>query len=324
MSSRRLLSDVYKTHCLLLLLALFLVNCYAQTIPNCVSSCGNIHNISHPFRLKGYPEHCGNKKYELECDHNRLVLRLKSSAKYYVHSINYNNYTIRLVDVGLQQGNCSSLPLYSSSDLNFTGYYGAADGPNYLAYNPGDDAAALAAYIFYRHHPIPWDVAVALWVDCEKPVKSRLYTESNTSASSCIDKATSSALSSGERRRYSYFLFGSLKLSDVADQCKIDEIRITTLWLPADKSQANISYSDFHSKLEYGFELSWLSSLCEKCQEQGRYCEIGSNYSANCYKFCYYWSDARNRTFGCLLEIIFYGKCSLSHLILLFWFTVCY
>ncbi|KAF7140966.1 hypothetical protein RHSIM_Rhsim06G0111300 [Rhododendron simsii] len=304
MSSRRLLSDVYKTHSRLLLLALFLGNCYAQTSPNCVSSCGNIHNISPPFRLKEDPDYCGNKKYELECNHNRPVLYWYSSTKYYVHSINYNNYTIRLVDVGLQQGNCSSLPLYSSSELNFTGYYDATPGPYYLAYDPGAGDASDAAYSFYRHHRIPWDVAVALWVDCEKPVKSRFYTERNTSASSCIDKATSSvsssSLSSGEKRRYSYFLFGSLKLSDVADQCKIDEILITTLWLPADKSQANISYSDFHSKLEYGFELSWLSSACEQCEGLGdHYCYIGSNYSVKCYKFCDYCSGPQNRSFGC-------------------------
>ncbi|KAE9456709.1 hypothetical protein C3L33_11398, partial [Rhododendron williamsianum] len=296
MSSRRLFSDVYKTHSLLLLLALFLGNCYAQISPNCVSSCGNIP-IKHPFRVKADPKKCGNKKYELECEHDRLVLNLFSSGNYYVHAINYNNYTIRLVDVGLQQGSCSSVPLHSLSDLNFT-----YDDKNQYALEFPSSYSSEAAYIFYSDHPILWDVAVALWVDCEKPVKSRFYTESNTSASSCIDKATSSSsssLSSGEKSRYSYFLFGSLKLSDVADQCKIDEIRITTLWLPADKSQANISFSDFHSKLEYGFELSWLSSLCDQCQEQGRHCAIGSNYRFKCYKFCDYWSGPQNRTFGC-------------------------
>ncbi|XP_058219353.1 LEAF RUST 10 DISEASE-RESISTANCE LOCUS RECEPTOR-LIKE PROTEIN KINASE-like 2.5 [Rhododendron vialii] len=300
MSSRRLLSDVYKTHILLLLLALFLGNCYAQTSPNCVPSCGNIH-ISHPFRVKGDPKECGNKKYELECDHNRPVLYLNSSAKYYVHAINYNNYTIRLVDVGLKQGSCSSLPLHSLSDLNFTNADQYA-----LKFPYGAVSYSSAAFNFYIDHLIPWDVAVALWVDCEKPVKSRFYSESNTSASSCIDKATSSSsLSSGEKRRYSYFLFGSLLLSDVADQCKIDEIRITTLWLPADKSQANISYSDFHSKLEYGFEVSWLSSACEQCEGLGNhFCYMGSNYSVNCYKFCDY-GPAKNRTFQCRLEIFY-------------------
>ncbi|KAI8551179.1 hypothetical protein RHMOL_Rhmol06G0165100 [Rhododendron molle] len=316
MSSGRLLSDVYKTHSLLLLLlALFLGNCCAQTSPNCVSVCGNIHNISHPFRLKEDPENCGNKKYELECEHDRLVLYLNSSAKYYVHAINYDNYTIRLVDVGLKQGSCSSLPLHSLSDLNFSTY---DDKNQYsLDYPSRASYPSVSSFIFYySDHPFPWDVAVALWVDCEKPVKSRFYTESNTSASSCIDKATSSSssssLSSGEKRRYSYFLFGSLKLKDVADQCKIDEIRITTLWLPADKSQANISYSDFHSKLEHGFELSWLSFLCEQCPERLAYCEIGSNYTNTIAAITRCTSPGLFHVRQ--LKFFYEGKCSLSHM----------
>ncbi|KAF7142078.1 hypothetical protein RHSIM_Rhsim06G0112200 [Rhododendron simsii] len=289
--SIRLLSDLYKSHSLLLVIALFLGNCYAETSLNCVSSCGNI-NIKHPFRVKGDPENCGNKTYELECEHNRLALDLFSSAKYYVHAINYNNYTIRLVDVGLQRGNCSSLPLYSLSDLNFT-YYGAKPYSLLLKY--------IYEGISGTHDPIPWNISVALWVDCEKPVKkSPFYTDSNTGASSCIRKSTSSSsLLSGEKRHYSYFLYGTnLGASDMADQCKIDEIVMSTLQWPADKGEANLSFSDFHSRLEYGFELSWLSFPCsEKCQGRG-YCNVGSNYTALCLKYCSQHSDFA-RSFRC-------------------------
>ncbi|KAI8551183.1 hypothetical protein RHMOL_Rhmol06G0165300 [Rhododendron molle] len=173
MSSRSILSDVFKTRSRLLIVALYLDNCYAQTSSNCVSSCGNNRNIRHPFRVKGDPENCGSKKYELECEHERFVLYLFYSAKYYVHAINYNNCTIRLVDVGLQQGNCSSLPLYSLSDLNFTNF-GAKPYSLQLTRYYGK--------IFGNYDPIPWDMAVALWVDCEKPVqKSPFYTDIKTS-----------------------------------------------------------------------------------------------------------------------------------------------
>ncbi|KAG5544836.1 hypothetical protein RHGRI_017330 [Rhododendron griersonianum] len=296
MSSRRLVSDVYKTHSLLLVVALFLGNCwYAQTSPNCVSSCGNIHNISHPFRVKGDPKNCGNKTYELECDRNRLVLNLNSSAKYYVQAINYNNYTIRLVDVGLQQGNCSSLPLYYLSDLNFT----SSDAKPYSLLHRYERIYSSLI------DPIPWNISVALWVDCKKPViKSPFYTGSNTSASSCIRKSTSSSssLSSGEKGHYSYFLFGTnLGASDVADQCKIDEIVMSTLKWPADKGEANLSFSDFHSRLEYGFELSWLFFPCsEICQ--GRYCNIGFNYNVTCDEGYIYRCN-----FPCRLVSFYYG-----------------
>ena len=68
------------------------------------SYCGNIQKITYPFRLKGDPENCGYKNYELACENNRTVLSL-FSGKYYVEAINYNNNTIRLVDVGIQKDN---------------------------------------------------------------------------------------------------------------------------------------------------------------------------------------------------------------------------
>ncbi|KAK7860189.1 hypothetical protein CFP56_042153 [Quercus suber] len=64
------------------------------------SSCGNIHNISFPFRLKTDPENCGDFSFELSCENNRTVLYI-SSGKYYVQEISYNNYTIRIVDLGI-------------------------------------------------------------------------------------------------------------------------------------------------------------------------------------------------------------------------------
>ncbi|KAH7861394.1 hypothetical protein Vadar_025560 [Vaccinium darrowii] len=134
--------------------------------------------------------------------------------------------------------------------------------------------------IYGTYDPIPWEMAVALWVDCEKPVKKYLsFADSKTSASRCIGKAaSSSSLSSGEKRQYPYFLFGNLSLSDVADHCKIDEIVMTTLRLPPGEIETN--FSDFHSRLEFGFELSWLSFRCDQCQEDLEYCVVGSNYSS--------------------------------------------
>ncbi|KAL7215683.1 hypothetical protein ACSBR1_027770 [Camellia fascicularis] len=97
----------------LLLHVLCLVNCDAlRSDGNCDSSCGNIQNIRYPFRFEGDPENCGKKIYELACHNNRPLLNLFSDGKYYyVKAINYNNYTIRLVDMGIQNGMCPSLPL---------------------------------------------------------------------------------------------------------------------------------------------------------------------------------------------------------------------
>nr|XP_023916364.1 rust resistance kinase Lr10-like [Quercus suber] len=94
----------------------------AKVNHNCApSSCGNIHNISFPFRLKNDPEKCGDSRYELSCENNHTVLSL-FERRYYVKEINYNNYTIRIADSGIQKGNYSSTPSYSLNRHNFSQY----------------------------------------------------------------------------------------------------------------------------------------------------------------------------------------------------------
>jgi hypothetical protein len=72
------------------------------------SSCGNIPNISFPFRLKGAPGEygCGDCCLELACENNRTTL-LADSGKYYVQEIDYVNQTIRLIDTSLDRNTCS-------------------------------------------------------------------------------------------------------------------------------------------------------------------------------------------------------------------------
>ncbi|KAL6321159.1 hypothetical protein AAG906_012931 [Vitis piasezkii] len=47
------------------------------------SSCGDIQNISYPFRLKGDPPGCGDRDYELVCENNRTMVNLEQDAKCY-------------------------------------------------------------------------------------------------------------------------------------------------------------------------------------------------------------------------------------------------
>ncbi|XP_017973196.1 PREDICTED: rust resistance kinase Lr10 isoform X2 [Theobroma cacao] len=85
-------------------LALPRETCNAKGNHHCSpSSCGSIQNISYPFRLNSDPHNCGVPRYNSSCQNNLTVLNLKS-GKYYVQAINYNNYTIRLVDAGVQKG----------------------------------------------------------------------------------------------------------------------------------------------------------------------------------------------------------------------------
>ncbi|KAL6187485.1 hypothetical protein ACLB2K_038883 [Fragaria x ananassa] len=88
----------------------------AKCVP---SSCGDIHDISYPFRLQQDPEQCGDLNHTLECDHNNITVLRLFSQEYYVKAINYDNGTIRVVDPGLEKNNCSSLPRFPLSEYNF-------------------------------------------------------------------------------------------------------------------------------------------------------------------------------------------------------------
>ncbi|KAB2033200.1 hypothetical protein ES319_D04G002600v1 [Gossypium barbadense] len=69
------------------------------------SLCGHV-NISHPFRLKGQPRGCGDRRFELECKRNRTSFPTKY-GNFYVLNISYVYGTLRLVDVSLVDENCS-------------------------------------------------------------------------------------------------------------------------------------------------------------------------------------------------------------------------
>ncbi|KAE8725516.1 putative receptor-like protein kinase [Hibiscus syriacus] len=81
------------------------------------SLCGNVE-IRWPFRLKGQPHKCGDKRFELECKGNRTVSFPMKYGKFYVLDISYVNQRLRLVDASLVDGNCSiprsSIPFYNN------------------------------------------------------------------------------------------------------------------------------------------------------------------------------------------------------------------
>ncbi|KAF7148292.1 hypothetical protein RHSIM_Rhsim03G0205200 [Rhododendron simsii] len=83
---------------LLLLLLLFQVSHGNENNHEFINSCGDIHNISFPFQLQGDPSiTCNDIDYTLHCDENNRTVLPLPSGKYYVQSINYSDYSIRLV-----------------------------------------------------------------------------------------------------------------------------------------------------------------------------------------------------------------------------------
>ncbi|KAL3714467.1 hypothetical protein ACJRO7_006394 [Eucalyptus globulus] len=171
---------------LFLLFLLLLHQSFSIALENnqCTSSCGDIKNISSPFRLRGDLEFCGDPRYELACLNNRTILNLYSS-KYYVWYIDYTNYTIRVTDVGMTEDNCLPLSFRSLSCRNFS-----KDDP----------------YKLYKTVSI---------VNCTKAVASKFYID----ASSCHDGIEFSNFSSTRRRLYAMI---NANASNVETACTIE------------------------------------------------------------------------------------------------------
>jgi hypothetical protein len=215
--------------------------CSAEESHHCPpSSCGNIHNISHPFRLDSDPKHCGDSRYILSCENNQTVLYL-NDGRYYVQEINYNyNYTIRIVYPGILNDTDRSTILRSS--LDFTSF---SSGDPY-SYNPDN------------YDSIPYVVLV----NCEKPVNSRRYLDIST----CFNSSVS------HPKRYTYVLLGPIW--DLEDLCQVEQISLTS-WSHqyGGHDFTNMSCTNIHNELLRGFELSWYRAYCGSCGGYG-YCDL--------------------------------------------------
>ncbi|KAK8473056.1 hypothetical protein PHAVU_001G049000 [Phaseolus vulgaris] len=217
------------------------------------SSCGKITNINHPFRLKGDPEKCGEKRYELGCENNVTVLYLYS-AKYHVQSINYKNYTVRVVDPALQHHNLSSLPLRFLSRSNFSDTYAYYTDP----YQAGLRASVNWESLSFSH---------IVLVNCNDSVGEKgKYVESGEWVK-------------WEGKGYSYAIGGDLKAEDLEVGCEVKLVAPTSL-----STFDNHSYSSMHTALAYGFEISWIKLPCQKhCSLSYRDCYFdSSNQKLNC------------------------------------------
>ncbi|KAK8473049.1 hypothetical protein PHAVU_001G047900 [Phaseolus vulgaris] len=221
------------------------------------SSCGKISNISYPFRLKGDPEKCGEERYELGCEHNFTVLYLYS-GQYHVKSINYKNYTVRVVDPALQHHNLSSLPLRFLSRSNFSDTYTSFYHSN--PYQAGLDASINWESLSFSH---------IVFVNCNHSVREKeKYVESGEWVK-------------WEGKGYSYAIGGDLKAEDLEVGCEVKLVAPTSL-----STFDNHSYSSIHTALAYGFEISWIQLVCQKhCPDDDRDCYVdSSNHKLQCIK----------------------------------------
>ncbi|KAK9939134.1 hypothetical protein M0R45_015841 [Rubus argutus] len=267
--------------------SLLLLSCSQTSGANseCAPSCGNV-NISSPFRLHGDPVHCGNKSYELHCETNgtgqshHAVLYL-FSGKYYVQAINYNNYTIRLVDAGVHKikDNYFSNPVYPLTRFNFSlsneNPYTLT--PTYFNSLDGSDGSSYSQYL-------PWPL---IFLNCANPMNS---SDLLVDTAPCIKNMGShSASNSSLSTVYTYFMLSVIgyppmvKTADLGLSCKIT-LMVMVSRPPKDKYSK--SCEGIYKHLAYGFELSWIHHECtEKCRSADTCALNYNNTGIGCYTY---------------------------------------
>ncbi|KAG7980997.1 hypothetical protein I3843_05G210300 [Carya illinoinensis] len=269
---------------------------------SCVpSSCGNIPNISYPFRLKGDPPKCGDTRYELSCDENNHTLLSLHGSRYYVSQINYNNYTIRIVDAGIQEDNYSFIPRYFLNYRYFRNYRGL-NPRDYVEYSYSTYVRANSTRQGFKEKPSQ----VVVIVNCEKPVapNSSFYFFSTPTNCSNINNRSGSASNSSlsqYSKRYIYLFVGKyydyqdISVMDMEESCTIEQMSLIS-WPEQINEYPNISScTDLRNVFSHGFELSWFysSTLCGSCRSYYD-CYVGDDNQAHCDP---YWSGFTFATF---------------------------
>ncbi|KAL1532012.1 LEAF RUST 10 DISEASE-RESISTANCE LOCUS RECEPTOR-LIKE PROTEIN KINASE-like 2.1 isoform X2 [Salvia divinorum] len=213
-----------------LILSLHFFHAAADAKSCSTSACGAIRNISFPFRLKGDRNNCGDPRYELTCE-NSITSLFLNSIKYHVKEINYYNYTIRVVDASINNDTICSFPIHSSYTYNFT--------------HPSSWPYYIPSYFRFD------EVSVNL-ISCPNPLhNSSLFTD--------ITQYCATNLS---HPRFRYVNIGRIMASEVPHTCGLDLIEKTT-W-PGFVDSKNVSLSQIHQSLLYGFDLYF----CYNCNEK--------------------------------------------------------
>ncbi|OMP00771.1 Thioredoxin [Corchorus olitorius] len=186
----------------------------------------------YPFRLTSDPEHCGHVLYELDCEHDRTVLKIDSGSLY-VESISYNYRTLVAVDPGLKKNDCSSLPHYSWTI---------------------DNLASRYSLYFETEETM-------IFLNCSMPMDPSKYLDA--SASPCIPN------SSLPPTKQLYIFSGILDVSSLRDLSSCDFLSMTPAVF---QTIGNHTYSDIYNKLTWGYELSWSQYVCKICEFNVGYC----------------------------------------------------
>ncbi|KAH6815453.1 hypothetical protein C2S51_020273 [Perilla frutescens var. frutescens] len=251
---------------ILIFLLFFTVNSLAQNNNCASSSCGNIR-ISYPYRLRNSPKSCGydDPSFELECQNNQTTIFQARSRIHIVQDINYDYYSIRLVDPGINRGNLSSCPVYSTNNDYDT-------WPSILT-------SSL-------------DGINVLFIYCLSPVNSSKYVEGPFCGNA-------SAIFSNSSQIYTYVMAGArVMVSDLEESCTAER----AVWTSGHRGMRdNSSLAGIYDDLAYGIELTWYRVFCGECERDDGYCSLKGT-RITCKRYCKESTLLSQQSFKCQFE----------------------
>ncbi|XP_057423727.1 LEAF RUST 10 DISEASE-RESISTANCE LOCUS RECEPTOR-LIKE PROTEIN KINASE-like 2.2 isoform X2 [Lotus japonicus] len=263
---------------LLLLQTSFATSKRTKCLP---SHCGNITNILYPFRLKDDPATCGHREYELTCQNNQtLLLPLFPGQNYHVKAINYNNFTVRLVDPAIHETDCSSIPRYFLSAANFSGSYDdrftTYDGPGYGNYDDAESYEVIQNQLYNRTDDafhILRMLQHVIYMNCSNPVRDDpVYVDTAAPCSSSNVVVNSHDDSKG----HVYAIAGDLTAGSSKPYCHVKVVTPVSIFADNScptqvvKPNQTSSYGEIHRMLVTGFEVSWMTRICQdRCDKPG-------------------------------------------------------
>ncbi|KAK9911950.1 hypothetical protein M0R45_035828 [Rubus argutus] len=206
---------------------------------DCVpSSCGHIHEIRNPFRLKQDPQHCGRSAFTLYCENNVTILDLQSLGKFYVQEINYTSHTIRAVDPSIQNNNGSSIPSYSFTSYGSYPFYVNFISKTFQDCIPRQNKSAGGAGSTCGGGTYP-----IYFLKCTNPVKSSVYLDT----SPCYNSQPNS---------HGYVKVNDMVVGELKDGCSVE--RMTVVYL-ADDWDSSCKY--IQNALLSGFEITYYDDI---------------------------------------------------------------
>ncbi|CAL8120078.1 unnamed protein product [Prunus armeniaca] len=261
-------SLLFAAHIALLLLLLLLPPsfCFQTSTVEDITLCGNI-NIKYPFQLNRDLQNCGYYYFDLYCEENVTVICLYS-GRYYVKAINYSDWTIRVVDAGVQKkDNYFSNALYSLTSYNLSGY---GDPLSSFSYNSKKDIQELRLYsLAIREVPI-------IFISCANPMHSPRLVDT----APCINNSANSSLSS-TLRMFSYVMIGNISSFDLGESCRITQMVVVSPSTSTDLHR-NLSCEGIYNEIASGFELSWFNAACNLCRLDMENCTLDNVSKTKC------------------------------------------